>query len=342
MKNDLQLILAEQNVAKENAKQLIEAFGAPFTEAGEILSTYKKIEVTDESQKDLMAEAREKRLTLKKIRTGVETKRKELKEDALRTGKAIDGVAKYIKDNIQPAEEYLELQEKFAEIKEAERAALLKAERIEILSKYTDNLSVYNFDIMQQETFDTLLADLKGAYDERIEQEKQAQEAAEKARLDEIARQEAIAAENAKLKAEAKAREMQLAIERKEAAAKQAEIDAAKEKELFKERAKAESERVKREQLEKEHREKEEAIARESARIAAEEARAKEAADKLERDALLAPDKDKLINFSKALEIIRKEKLPAVKTKQAQDVVNLIDEMLIKMQDIITKKAKEL
>lgn len=33
--NELQVILTEQNVAKENAKQLLEAFGAPFEELQE-------------------------------------------------------------------------------------------------------------------------------------------------------------------------------------------------------------------------------------------------------------------------------------------------------------------
>ncbi len=331
MTNELQVILDEQNVAQENAKQLIAAFGAPFTEAGEILSTYKKIQVTDESQKDLMAEAREKRLTLKKIRTGVEAKRKELKEDSLRVGKAIDGVARYIKENIEPAEQYLELQEKFAEIKEAEHAAIVKAERVEKLSKYTDDLSVYNLDIMQEETFDKLLSDLKAAYDARIAKEKEEAEAAEKARLAEVERQKAIEAENAKLKADAEKREKALEAERKEAAAKQAEADAIRDKELQAERDKVEAERAKREEVERKQREEDERVARE-----------RKAEEEAARSALLAPDKEKLLTFSNALDVIRKEKLPAVKTKQAQDVVNLIDEMLVKMQKIIQEKANTL
>jgi len=82
--------------------------------------------------------------------------------------------------------------------------------------------------------------------------------------------------------------------------------------------------------------------AKEKAEAEAEIARAKAKADEAERQALLAPDKDKLITFSNALEIVRKQKLPAVKTKQAQDVVNLIDRMLIGMQMIILAKSKEL
>ena len=41
--------------------------------------------------------------------------RKELKEESLRKGKAIDGVANIIKFLIEPVEKYLEDQEKFIE-----------------------------------------------------------------------------------------------------------------------------------------------------------------------------------------------------------------------------------
>jgi len=331
MNSELQVILTEQNVAKENADALIKAFGAPFTEAGKILSTYKKIVVTDESQTDLMAEAREKRLTLKSIRTGVENKRKELKEDALRTGKAIDGVARYIKDNIEPAEAYLELQEKFAEIKKAELAAKVKQERTEKLLKYTDDISMYNIDGIEDSTFDFLLSKVKKEYDDNIAAEKAEAERLAKEEADRVAEQEKVVAENARLRKEAEEKEVALAIERKKEADKQAKIDAEHQKELLAERAKADAERAKRDAIEVEQRKKEEAIAKKQADD-----------DEAERKALLSPDKDKLLSFSKAIEMIRLEKLPAVKTKQAQDVVNLIDEMLVKMKDIIEKKANEL
>ena len=41
--NQLQVILQEQNVPAEQAKSLIEAFGGPFEEAGEILANYQTI-----------------------------------------------------------------------------------------------------------------------------------------------------------------------------------------------------------------------------------------------------------------------------------------------------------
>ena len=347
-------------ITDDEASSLMTTFGVPLTEAGVILDTYKNIQVTDESQVKEMAEAKEKRLILKKIRNGVENTRKALKEDHLRKGNAIQAVANYIKDEIEPAEAYLELQEKFAEIKRAERDAKIRAERIEKLMKYTDNISLYNLDNLEDETFELLLNKLKKEYDDKIAAEKAETERLDKIEKERIAEQKRVIAENAKLRKEAEEKEVALAIERKVEADRQAKIDAARQKELeaerakveverakadkllAAERAKAEAERQKREAVELAQRTKDAEAQRIADQKAVTEAKAQAEADELERKAILAPDKDKLLNFANALETIRREKLPAVKTKQAQDVVNLIDEMLIKMQNIIEKKAKEL
>lgn len=331
MDNTLEVVLKEKDIAKENAAQLIEAFGAPFTEAGKIIDGYQKIVVTSEDQTDLMGQAREQRLALKKVRTGVETKRKELKENALRTGQTIDFVAKYIKDSIEPAERHLELQEKFAEIKQAERKAKVKLARIDWLMQYTDNLAPYDLDNIGDEAFNELIAELKSAHEARVAEEKRieaARVAQEEATRKE---QERVRAENEELKKEAEQREIQAKIEQAEREKEQKKLEAEAERKLSAERAKVEAERLEREKLEQEKRQREEA-----------EAKAKRETEEAERQALLAPDKDKILSFSAALEMIRTQKLPAVKTKQAQDVVNEIDVMLTKMQAIIKTKAKSL
>lgn len=397
-KDELQIILEEQNVPAENAKALLAAFGAPFVEAGEILKDYRfdeegeliktkdTIEVTDEDDTESMAKAKEYRLILKKIRTGVENKRVELKEDSLKVGRAIDSVAKYVKDTIQPAEKYLELQEKYLETKLAEKAAKVKADRIEQLSKYTDDLSVYNFDTMREEAFDNLLASLKNAHEEKIKADKAEADRIEAERQAEIKKQEEIAEENKRLRAEAEKKEIADQIirtrinrttalgltwedekqayisgefvitaqeikelndtqfdnlisnvskkvqalqeeQRKADEAKRAEEDA----KLEEERKQAEADRLEREKLQK----------AEDDRIALEK-KQKEEADEAERAALLAPDKVKISSFSNALGIIRGEKLPAVKTKQAQDIVNFIDTELESLQVKIAEKVKSL
>ena len=331
MSSEIQVILDEQKVAKENAQILLAAFGAPFEEAGQILATYKNLKVTDVNDFATMAEARDLRLKLKNIRVGVEKKRKELKEDSLRTGKAIDSVAKKVKDEIEPAEKYLEEQEKYAEIIAAEAKAKVTTERLSKLAEYTDDVTVYSIEDMSNEQFETLIAGLESQKQQRIKEEKEA----EKIRLTEIEsekqRQAEVEAENARLKAEAEAREKQLEVEREQERKKQAKIDAEKEAELRVEREKAEAERTKREELERLQREKEES-----------DARAKAEAEEKELQELLSPDKDKLIAFANALDQIRREKLPAVKTKQAQEVVNQIDIALASLSEKLTEKARSL
>lgn len=333
--NELQVILDEQKVAKENTDALIKAFGAPFTEAGKILSTYKKIVVTDESQTDIMKIAKEKRITLKNIRTGVENKRKELKEDSLRTGKAIDAVAKYIKENIEPAEEYLELQEKFVEIKQTERAAKVKLERTERLLKYTDDISMYNIDGIEDETFEFLLTKVKKEYDDKIATEKAESERLAKEEKERIAEQERIVKENARLRKEAEQKEVELAVERKKEADKQAKIEAEHEKQLLAERAKLAT-------IEADQRKKDEVIAKEKADKEAAEAKALADAKEAEMKALLSPDKDKLIQLANGLDIVRRDKLPALKTKKAQDIIIQVELHLSQLYNYIMDEVKEL
>lgn len=319
--NQLQVILDEQGVAQDNARQLIAAFGAPFEEAGVILADYRTIEVTQEDQFDLMAEARSKRLALKEVRVGVEKKRKELKEDSLRTGRAIDSVARFVKEAIEPAEEYLELQEKFAEIRQAERAAAVKSERVAKLSQYTSDLSIYNLDALDEAQFDSLLAGLKA--------QKEADEAAaKKAETERLAateaekrRQAEIEAENIRLKAEADKREKEAIVERTKL---QAEAD----KKLAAERAIADTERQKRESLEAAQREREEF-----------EARSKADAEETQRQALLAPDKEKLLAFASMIDLID---LPALASKDAQAVLNNVEDLLAKVSNYIRGNVKGL
>lgn len=337
--NQLQVILAEQNVPKENAQLLLTAFGAPFEEAGKILAEYQTIVVTEEDQFDLMAEARNKRLSLKNIRVDVEKKRKELKEDSLRTGRAIDSVAKFVKEIIEPAEKYLETQEKFAEIRQAERAAKVKAERIEKLMQYTSDLSLYNMDAITDEQFNTLLESLEYQHEIELAEQKRIEDeyiAKEKAEAEE---QERVRAENAKLKKEAEEREKKAAQEK-----------AAADKLLAEERAKAEAaqkakdeelrvEREKAAQIERERAAEREAAERERAQREAEEARAKAAEEEKQRQALLAPDKEKLLALAVLIDQIE---LPALSSKSAQEVLNRTEEFLGKVSTYIRGNVKGL
>ena len=328
--NQLSQILKEQEISENRSSELLEAFGAPFEEAGAILAEYELIKVIDESDQQTMAEARSKRLALKKVRTTVENKRKELKESIVKQGRAIDSVARFVKEVIAPAEEYLQLQEDFAKIKATERETAQKLQRIERLSEWADS-SLYNLDEMSDEQFEALLVVLKGqadqaaAAEERAVAERQAAEDAERER------QVAAAAENERLKKEAQEKEAERQKELAAMKAQQEKERAIHEAAVAHERKAVEAERLQRETLERAERER-----------LAKEAQEKEASQAAERAALLAPDKQKLAAFATAMAQIRNEKLPAVKTAAAQAIVNQIETDLLKIEGMIASRTEKL
>lgn len=141
-----------------------------FTEAIEEWSEKANaIVVTEETQKELMAEAREGRLLLKSKRIEVEKVRKSLKEQSLSEGRLIDSVAKYLTGLIEPAEKHLELQEKFIEIQEQNKRIQLKADRTELLQPYKDVIdpNSIQLDLITDEAFTTILNGAKFAQDNK-------------------------------------------------------------------------------------------------------------------------------------------------------------------------------
>jgi len=237
--NSIEVVIKEQGIEANNAKVLIEAFGAPFTEAGDILLNYQSIVVDSVNQKDVMADAKSKRLILKRIRTTVENKRKALKEDSLKTGKAIDSVARYIKETIVPAEEYLETQEKYAEIQQANLLLELSVERMRRLEPFVQDTSIYAFSSYTFDEFEKLLKDSKEAFELRKAQELAYENEQKKLAEEKAAEDLRIREENEKLRKEAAARDAELkaerdkveAIERKHQNELQAQADAKKEQE---------------------------------------------------------------------------------------------------------------
>jgi hypothetical protein len=152
-----------------------------FTQAVEEWSEKANaIVVTDETQKELMTEAREGRLLLKAKRIEVEKTRKSLKEQSLSEGRLIDSVAKYLTGLIEPAEKHLEQQEKFIEIQEQNQRIKLKEERTILLQPYIDVIdpSSIQLDLITDEAFNTIFNGAKYALENkkaealRIEEER--------------------------------------------------------------------------------------------------------------------------------------------------------------------------
>jgi hypothetical protein len=159
MSNKIDELIGTGVIEKTKADYIKEKF-QDFTQAIEEWSEKANaIVVSDETQKDLMAEAREGRLLLKAKRIEVEKVRKSLKEQSLNEGRLIDSVAKYLTSLIEPAEKHLELQEKFVEIQEQNKRIKIKAERTSLLQPYLEVIdpNSIQLDLITEEAFATIL-----------------------------------------------------------------------------------------------------------------------------------------------------------------------------------------
>ena len=126
--NELVKVVETSGVEPQTATTLKESFLPFFEQAEEWKRKAEALVVTDATQVHDMKMARTARLALKEIRVNADKKRKELKEDSLRYGKAVQGVYNVIEFLIAPIEKHLQEQEDFVAIAEAERKARKEAE----------------------------------------------------------------------------------------------------------------------------------------------------------------------------------------------------------------------
>lgn len=261
--NELVKVVETSGVEPQTATTLKESFLPFFEQAEEWKRKAESLVVTDVSQVREMKMAREARLALKEIRVNADKTRKELKEESLRYGKAVQGVYNVIEYLIAPIEKHLEDQEKYAEIQEAKRKAELNILRKNEIQPFVEFIPYeLNLGELSEEVYLKTLNNAKILFQAKIEAEKKAEAeriAKEKAEAEE---RERIRIENKRLKAEAEA----------------------KEKQLAEERAKAEAERKARKEAE--------------AKVIAEQ----KAKALLEKKAKAAPDKAKLNDFAKMLD----------------------------------------
>ena len=117
MNNQLEVIVKESGLEQTKANYILEQFKDYFSIADDWERKAKSIVVKNEDQVADMKMAKIGRLELRKKRIDVEKARVNLKQQCLREGKAIDGIANVLKALIIPIEEYLGKQEKFVELK---------------------------------------------------------------------------------------------------------------------------------------------------------------------------------------------------------------------------------
>jgi len=339
--NELQLVLRDNNLVDESAKVLETSFAPLFQQAKEWKEKAMSIIVTSADQKEEMDLARTARLEIKKIRTDTEKTRKKLKEESLRRGKAIDGLANVIKFLIVPIEEHLEEQEKFVKIQEEKKKDDIEQERISLLTPFVGETTFYDLRNMTEEGFNHLLKSSETAYNARIEAEKKAEEERIAQEKKDAEERERIAKENEQLKKEAIKQAKKEEKEKKKRDKERAELNAklekerkereSKEKEL---QAKADKERKEREKLEAEIKAKEEAEKRKKEEEERKEREEAEAKAKAEEEARLAPDKKKLETLMRTISGIE---IPSMSSEKTNKIVETVRQTLVELVNYIQK-----
>lgn len=173
------------------------------------------LEATDAPLKQV----REGRLELKRVRTAIEARRKALKEDSLRYGRAVDARAKELTAMIKPTEDQLQAREDALKAEEEARKEAERRKRLEALettqAEYRalgEEVPLWALEAMSPEELEADLERARAAKEARdraaeearaAEEERRAREAAERAA--ERAELEAARAELARLRAEAEA-----------------------------------------------------------------------------------------------------------------------------------------
>ena len=375
----LAALVAETGLDTAKSAIITERFADYETKAAEWAEKAQALTVTNEGQKAEMKMAREGRLFLRQLRLAVENTRKELKDDYLQGGRAVDAVAKHLIGLIQPTEKYLEEQEGFAVRAAAERKEALRARRHAALADYTADPNVYALADLSEESFMELLNGFVAAREAKIAAELKAEAdqlaAAESEQLRlavEAEAREAQQMENERLKAEATEREAAMKAERQ--AAEQARLDAERKaaelRRVADEKAAAERRQIEATaQAEREaaavvaaaekaaiDKEYQEALAaaealrraaadKEAATLKAKQAsEVKEAADikaraAAEKKAQAAPDREKLLALAAVLSAVA---MPSLATAEAQQIIADVQGLLGKVNTYILKKAVEL
>jgi len=293
--SDLTKAVQESNLPTTKAEALEAAFMPFFKQAAQHCETAFSIKVTNIGQTAAMGNARRERLALREIRTAKEKVRKQVKEDALREGQAIDKIAKYLDSVIEPMEKYLLDQEEYGkrlqEKIQAEQRDLRICEfgkHIEFLPPGVDLGTISEEEHAKHLHFAKALWEAREAEQNRIENERIEREQRE------AAEREAMRIENERLRKENEVQEAAMREERAERERLQREHEAA----IAAQRAEVERlERAERERIAAENRAKMEADNAERERLRKEQAE-KEAA---EQAAMEAPDKEKLLSYAKEL-----------------------------------------
>jgi len=162
-------------------KSKAEQIKATFEPMAKMLSEFEEKfnEIIKNSEKEVTKEitikAKRLRIDIGKVRIETDKIRKDQKDEYLRAGKAIDGVANILKWAVTDKENKLKEIEDYFEIQEKKRLELLQIERVEKLQKYVEDAHERDLSSMDTDVFDIYLAGKKKEFEDKIEAKKKAE-----------------------------------------------------------------------------------------------------------------------------------------------------------------------
>ncbi len=305
----IQALVVKTKIDEDRARNILARFRDAYHLANEWSERAFAIVVADEEDTETIASAKNLHRIVRDERINIEKKKTAIKEPALRECQLIDGVTRHFKELLEPIETHLLTQAKFAENKEKERREQLKAERAEKLKLFEADPNGFDLANMSDEAFDVVYQGAVASYNARKDAEKREEEA----RLE---RERAAEAERIRLKAD----NDRLEKERAEAAAREAE-----QKRI------ADEERRLREEAEQKIRDQEAARKAEEARLAA-----------IEEAKRLAPDKEKLDLYARAIQEFATAEYPKeIESEAAKQLADaFFDQLGVLVNDFAEKVAR--
>jgi len=352
MENQLVVVLPSEvaeiakNVSVEKRNEVQTVLNHVFNGVAKMREQLDSVTVTDANDKVNMKLANTIRLGVRQVRLEAEktfdAKRADVQQQML-SYKTEDSLWLKAKQTMQiltkEIEENARWKEETKERFEAEQKELKVQQRMLKVAKVAPEMARTEFEGMSDETFEMFFAGIEKAFNDKLEAEKKAEaERVEKEKA-EIAERERIRKENERLKAEAEAKEKQLADERAKAEAerKKIEEDAKKEREEADRKLKAEREAAKiAADKAKAEKDKLEAELKAEADKKENERKAKEAAEKKAKN---APDKEKLLEIARNIDNLA---IPEIKSEEAQKILSDVKILLSKVSVFIREKSSGL
>lgn len=154
----------------------LEKFNVTDAAIAKMEQEFMPLSISGLEDKDGYKKVREARLVVKGKRVEVEKRRKELKEDSLKFGRAVDSEARRITALLEPIEQHLEVQQKAIDDEKERLAAEAQSKiqerlqyRVNVLSAYSTQYDVQEMMTMSDEDFAIKLEAAKEAFEKEEE-----------------------------------------------------------------------------------------------------------------------------------------------------------------------------